>query len=181
MSTPASCEGKPPNRVSVPRWVALILASLVWFVAIPLAHGVVPWAISSLTPRYGWTNGQPGTWNLPGVILVALGVALLSWVLVVGMAQTPKKVKLGLTPSFLVRRGPYAFTRNPMYVAELGLWLGWAIFFGSIGVLVAAVVLIGVVNFTVVPREERSLERIFGQSYLQYKNSTPRWFGRPRC
>ena len=180
MRTPASYEGKPSNGVGIPRWAALILASFVWFVAIPLAHGAVPWAISSLTPRYGWANGRPGTWNLLGVIPVALGAALLIWVLVLGMAQTPNKVKLRLTPSFLMRRGPYAFTRNPMYVAELGLWLGWAIFFGSIGVLAGAVVLSGVVNFIVVPREERSLEAIFGQSYLQYKNRTPRWFGTPR-
>jgi protein-S-isoprenylcysteine O-methyltransferase Ste14 len=180
MSTPASHERKPSNGTSIPRWAALILAPFVWFVAIPLVHGVAPWAISSFTPRYGWAQGHPGTWNLLGVIPLALGATLLIWVLVAGMVQTPKKVKLRLTPSFLMLRGPYAFTRNPMYVAEVGLWLGWAIFFGSIGVLVAAVVLSGVVNFAVVPREERGLEAIFGQSYLQYKSRTPRWLGMPR-
>jgi protein-S-isoprenylcysteine O-methyltransferase Ste14 len=73
-------------------------------------------------------------------------------------------------------RGPYSFTRNPMYVAYLGIWLGWALFWGSIGVLAAAVVLGAVVSFVIVPREEHTLEAILGQSYVQYKNRTPRWF-----
>jgi len=160
----------------IPRWVAYVLACLAWFVAIPLAHGVVPWAISLLTPRWGWTDGRPSVWNLLGLIPVVLAAALLLWVFIVGLSQTPPKVKLGLTPSFLMMRGPYAFTRNPMYLAEVGLWLGWALFFGSIGVLSAAVALWAVVNFVIMPREERTLEGVFGQSYVQYKSRTPRWF-----
>ena len=175
MNPKADSKAKELNGVTVPRWLALILASLAWFVAIPLAHGVVPWAISLLTHRYEWVEGRPGTWNLLGIIYVALGAALLLWVFFVGIAQTPKRVKLGLTPSVLMVRGPYVFTRNPMYVAEVGIWLGWAIFFGSIGVLAAAVVLWAVVNFVILPREEHTLEGIFGQTYVQYKNRTRRW------
>ena len=156
--------------------MALILAPLLWSVAIPLAHGVVPWAISSLTHRFGWTGGRPGIWNLPGLVPVALGAAVLIWVLVVGLGQTPKRVKLGLTPSVLMMRGPYAFTRNPMYVAEMGIWLGWALFFGSFGVLAGAVALCAVVSLAIVPHEEHTLEAILGQSYVQYKNRAPRWF-----
>ena len=166
---------KALNGASVPGWLALILASLAWFVAIPLAHGVVPWAISSVTHRYGWIEGRPGIWNLAGIIDVALGAGLLIWVFIVGISQAPKRVKLGLKPSVLMMSGPYVFTRNPMYVAEVGIWVGWALFFGSIGVLAAAVVLWAVVNFVIVPREEHTLEGIFGQAYLQYKNRTRRW------
>jgi protein-S-isoprenylcysteine O-methyltransferase Ste14 len=72
--------------------------------------------------------------------------------------------------------GPYKFTRNPMYVAELGLWLGWAIFFGSVLVLVGFLALWSVVTLIILPREERSLEAAFGQTYLEYKSRVPRWF-----
>jgi protein-S-isoprenylcysteine O-methyltransferase Ste14 len=161
--------------VSVPRWMALILAFLAWLVAIPFAHGVVPWAISSTMHRYGWTEDRPGIWNLLGVIPVALGAALLIWVFVVGISQTPKRVKLRLTPAVLMSRGPYTFTRNPMYVAELGIWMGWALFFGSIGVFAAALLLWAVVSFVILPREELTLEAAFGQVYLQYKDRTRRW------
>jgi len=63
-----------------------------------------------------------------------------------------------------------------MYVAELGLWLGWALFFGSPGVFIGGVVLLSSMKFVILPREERGLEAAFGQAYLQYKNTVPRWF-----
>jgi protein-S-isoprenylcysteine O-methyltransferase Ste14 len=144
--------------------MAVILALLTWLIAIPVAHGVVPWAISTLMPRYGWAEGS----------------ALLIWILVVGIAQTPERVKLGLTPSFLMMRGPYRFTRNPMYIAELGLWLGWALFFGSPGVLIGCLVFWLGANLIILPREERGLEAALGHAYLQYKNRVPRWLGKTK-
>jgi len=72
-------------------------------------------------------------------------------------------------------RGPFRFTRNPMYVAELGLWLGWTLLFGSASVLIGCIILWLVLTLIVLPREERGLEAAFGEVYLQYKNTVPRW------
>ena len=36
-----------------PRWMFIIFAFAVWLVLMPLIHGVLPWALSLLTPRYG--------------------------------------------------------------------------------------------------------------------------------
>lgn len=160
--------------------MAVILALFTWLIVIPLVHGVVPWAISTLMHRYGWEAGFPGFWNRLGLIPVTIAAALLIWILVLGIAQTPDRVKLGLTPSFLMMRGPYRFTRNPMYLAELGLWLGWALFFGSPGVFIGCVALLSVADLVILPREERGLEAAFGQAYLQYKNRVPRWLGKTR-
>jgi protein-S-isoprenylcysteine O-methyltransferase Ste14 len=66
-----------------------------------------------------------------------------------------------------------------MYVAELGLWLGWAIFFGSVTVLIGFVALSAGINF-LVRREERDLEARFGEDYLQYKAAVPRWLMKTR-
>ena len=84
-----------------------------------------------------------------------------------------------LAPPFLMTTGPYAYTRNPMYVAELALWLGWAILFGSLVILLGFVVLT-VVIILVVPWEERGLETQFGETYRQYQARVPRWLGRTR-
>lgn len=46
--------------MSMPRWMALIVALIVWVVEVPLVHGVILWAISFVTPRYGWGAGRPG-------------------------------------------------------------------------------------------------------------------------
>jgi hypothetical protein len=53
-------------------------------------------------------------------------------------------------------------------------WLGD--FFGGLLVLIGFVVLWCVVTLIILPREERSLEAAFGQTYLQYKSRVPRWF-----
>jgi protein-S-isoprenylcysteine O-methyltransferase Ste14 len=166
--------------IIMPRSIAVIVGLFVGLVVIPLAHGVIPWALSTLLPRYGWTEGSPGFWNRLGLMVVALAAALLIWILAFAIPQTPSKVRLGLNPPFLMVRGPYRLTRNPMYVAELGLWLGWAIFFGSLLVLIGFVILWCVVTLIILPREERSLEAAFGQTYLQYKSSVPRWFRKTR-
>jgi protein-S-isoprenylcysteine O-methyltransferase Ste14 len=100
--------------------------------------------------------------------------------MVLHFAQTPEKVELEQTPKYLLRRGPYTFTRNPMYLAELALWLGWALFYGSIAVFIGFLVVWVLMNFMVVPREERNLEARFGQTYLRYKNTVPRWLGKTR-
>lgn len=162
--------------ITVRRSMAVSVALFVCLIAIPLGHGVLPWALSTRMPRYGWTEGSPGIWNLFGLIVVALGAAVLIWILALSINQTPERVKLGLTPSHLLMRGPYRLTRNPMYVAELGLWLGWAILFGSLPVLIGFLVLSSVVTLIFVPREERTLKAAFGQTYLEYKSRVPRWF-----
>jgi len=176
MNTPEISGSKPPNRGTIPRWMAVTLAVVVWLVAIPLAHGGIPWALSTVMPRYGWQHGAPGVWNRLGIIVVAVAAALLFWVLVIAITYTPQRVKLGLTPSSLMMRGPYRFTRNPMYVAELALWFGWSLLFGSPWVFAGFLVLLSIVTMIILPREERGLEAIFGQDYLHYKNRVPRWW-----
>jgi protein-S-isoprenylcysteine O-methyltransferase Ste14 len=162
--------------ITMSRSIAVIAALFVCLIVIPLVHGVLPWALSTRMPRFGWAGGSPGIWNRFGLIVVALAAALLIWILATVIPQTPERVKLGMIPSYLVIRGPYRLTRNPMYIAELGLWLGWIIFFGSPLVLIGFLVLWSVMTLVLLPREERSLEAAFGQTYLQYKSRVPRWF-----
>jgi protein-S-isoprenylcysteine O-methyltransferase Ste14 len=77
--------------------------------------------------------------------------------------------------SSLVVEGPYRFTRNPIY-------LGFTLFYGGITVfansLPSALLLpfvLVVMRRGVIEREERYLERIFGEEYLRYKARVRRW------
>ena len=180
MKSPESSPSTQRKRASVPRWIARILASFVFLIGIPFVHGVIPWVISRWMPRYGWANSEPGTWNWLGLIPVVIATVLLLWILASALPLTPARVELRLTPQVLLTHGAFRLSRNPLYIAELGLWLGWAFFFGSLGVGIGFVVLLSIVSLVLVPREERTLEAAFGQNYIDYKAAVPRWLGRIR-
>jgi protein-S-isoprenylcysteine O-methyltransferase Ste14 len=74
--------------------------------------------------------------------------------------------------------GPYAFSRHPMYIGELGLWLGSAVLYGSPVVLVGFGVLFALL-WQLAVREEGALEAKFGDAYRRYKARVPRWLGVP--
>ncbi len=182
MGTTGVPDKKPSSRFSLSRHTAFILAPIVWLVAIPFAHGVIPWAISFITTRYGWAGNHPSTVNLFGLFPIITGGACLIWVFALGctyFAEAPDRIELDWKPKLLMMRGPYAFSRNPMYVAELALWVGWAIFFGSVAVLFGSIILCAVIRL-VVAREERDLKSQFNSEYCEYMTAVPRWFGKVR-
>jgi protein-S-isoprenylcysteine O-methyltransferase Ste14 len=156
----------------LPHWLAYAFALIVW--------EVVPWAISLLAPYYGWTGGRPSPWNLFGLILVLVGTFGLIWGVRLHSTQNPEGIELELDKSYLLMRGPYTYSRHPMYVSELTLLLGWVIFYGSIAVLLALLIWCLFFIFVAVPREERVMEAHFGEAYRAYKLRVPQWLGLPR-
>jgi protein-S-isoprenylcysteine O-methyltransferase Ste14 len=77
-------------------------------------------------------------------------------------------------PNRLVDSGPYVFSRNPMYVAWTLGYVGVALVAGTAWPLLLLPVVL-VVTQVVVRREERSLERQFGDAYRTYKASVRRY------
>jgi protein-S-isoprenylcysteine O-methyltransferase Ste14 len=135
--------------------------------------------LSHLAPRHGWADGGPSGWNLLGYVPVAAGAALLLWVAASGFSRCrdlPERVPVDWSPALLMTGGPYAFSRHPMYAGELALWLGWAVLYGSMPVLIGFAFLAALVGL-LAPREERALEARFGEAYRRYKARVPRWPG----
>lgn len=79
----------------------------------------------------------------------------------------------------LVTYGAFAWCRNPLYVGNFWVWMGFTVVSGVYWFLPVAVVLFAIEYTLIVRYEEGVLESIFGQEYLDYKARTPRWFGRP--
>jgi protein-S-isoprenylcysteine O-methyltransferase Ste14 len=77
--------------------------------------------------------------------------------------------------SALVTSGPFRFSRNPMYLAMLTWLLGLAILLGSLVAFVFPVLFWLLADFFIIPLEERSTERLFGERYLEYKRHVRRW------
>jgi len=109
-----------------------------------------------------------------GLVLVLASIALfIAAVRSFRAAGTP--VPGDQPTTMIVRRGPYRFSRNPIYLSFYGLQLGIAFWTNNLWQLVALVATVLLIALVVVPREERYLESRFPATYLPYKASTRRW------
>lgn len=77
----------------------------------------------------------------------------------------------------LVTAGTNSLSRNPMYVAMAGVLLAHALDRGSWRALLPVAGFVATVERFQIVKEERALHGLFGQAYLDYCNSTPRWLG----
>ncbi len=75
----------------------------------------------------------------------------------------------------LAATGIYAHTRNPMYVGLALLMAGLGIALASTGILLMLIPAALVLHYGVVKREERYLERKFGEDYRHFKATVPRY------
>jgi len=80
-----------------------------------------------------------------------------------------------LPTTALVVEGIYGRTRNPLYLGTTLVYLGLSVAAGSLWAIVLVVPLLWVINVGVVAREERYLERKFGDAYRAYKTRVRRW------
>jgi protein-S-isoprenylcysteine O-methyltransferase Ste14 len=84
----------------------------------------------------------------------------------------------GTTPGPLAQAGPYRYSRNPLYIANIGLFASFAWASGSwLGVLLPAAL---VPYYSLIVRwEEARLSLVHGDAYRALTDRVPRWFGRP--
>jgi protein-S-isoprenylcysteine O-methyltransferase Ste14 len=80
-----------------------------------------------------------------------------------------------LPATALVVDGIYRRTRNPIYLGMTLVFLGLSVAAGSVWAIGLVVPLVWVVNTGVIAREERYLERKFGDAYRAYKARVRRW------
>ena len=126
--------------------------------------------IDKLLPFELPTVSQIPCWILliTGIILIVLGeAAFLTRGGATGAPSDPTK--------HLVVTGIYRWVRNPIYLGGTLVLLGVALARQSPTLLLAGLLFLPVMHFTVVRGEEQRLERDFGAEYLEYKHSVPRW------
>jgi len=112
--------------------------------------------------------------RIPGFVLLAIAVALMIWsVIVMSRAGTTPNPTRPTTA--LVIRGPYHFTRNPMYLAWELIIVGVGLAANAPWVILMAVPAAFITRRLVIDKEERYLEAKFGAEYLNYKSRVRRW------
>ena len=101
--------------------------------------------------------------------MVVAGALVAAWAVTTFADMNTKK------PTKIVTTGPYAFTRNPMYVAWTSIYIGGDLILNTVWMLAfLPVVLIGT-HYLAVIKEERFLEREFGDEYTEYKGRVRRY------
>jgi len=142
---------------------------------------VIPGTVVVYIPAYLLSTSR--TSRLPDVLFPALlflvpGLAGLAIVLTcvrdfaVHGQGTPAPVD---PPKMLVVKGLYRYTRNPMYTGVITVLLSEAGFFGSVTLLVYALIALGFFHAFVLLHEEPHLRQVFGSSYDEYCMRIPRW------
>ena len=79
-------------------------------------------------------------------------------------------------PKEFIVKGIYKYTRNPMVLGYILIVLGEYLFFGSTLLGIYVLLLFLLFHFYIIFIEEPELEKRFGDKYLFYKKSVPRWF-----
>jgi protein-S-isoprenylcysteine O-methyltransferase Ste14 len=117
-----------------------------------------PWRLFP-TPWLGPVLGGP---------LVVAGVTLAAWAV-----RAAGEVDLDRSDS-LVARGPYAFSRNPMYLAWTILYLGIAFVLSS-GWLMALLPAVILLTHLVILREEAHMDARLGEVYREHRARVRRY------
>jgi protein-S-isoprenylcysteine O-methyltransferase Ste14 len=118
---------------------------------------------------------------LPGGLAVLLGnLLLLGGIAVIALAYLHmKKAKTNIEPwkptTRILDSGLYRFSRNPIYVGMIAIYLGVTCLFNSVWFLPFLPLVLLVVHYGVILREEKYLENKFGEEYLDYQKRVRRW------
>jgi protein-S-isoprenylcysteine O-methyltransferase Ste14 len=138
---------------------------LAYLAAIMVGVGVHHW----------WpVHARPAGWMPVGITLVLLGMALLVWAQVAFRAKRtplePWKATKAIVPD-----GPFAWSRNPVYIAFAVIQVGIGVWSDKLAVVLLVLVPIVATAVLVVPREEVYLRRKFGAEYEDYCSRVRRW------
>jgi protein-S-isoprenylcysteine O-methyltransferase Ste14 len=118
-------------------------------------------------PTAGWGPA------VGALLIIVAGVFLVLAVLEFKRAGTPPEPYKPTTA--IVRSGPYRVTRNPIYLSFTLVQLGIALWMGSGWILVLLLPALVFMHYGVITREERYLERKFGDEYVKYRRAVRRW------
>lgn len=160
----------PPRPESDPETAGVLCPPpLVYLAGLLLGLGA-DWALA--LPPLPEASDAGGLWL--GAAFGASGLFLLLWAgrrfLGAGTPLPPHR-----PTTALVTEGPYRRSRNPIYLGMALIYLGVVCATVSLGALVLLPAVILVMEFGVIRREERYLERRFGEPYRAYKTRVRRW------
>jgi protein-S-isoprenylcysteine O-methyltransferase Ste14 len=138
------------------------------------------WVLAALFLALVWSRAvaspeeAPLRWEM--LALVAAGMLLRAWAGAhLGIHGNGSRAEAPL----LVTSGPYAFSRNPLYLSNLAIGAGLIFFANALSpeAAVAFLAFLLVHHVALARWEEKHLRRLWPEAYEAYAAATPRWFG----
>lgn len=107
-------------------------------------------------------------------------VLAIAWVVLQGWAMTCfRRAHTSIIPvkptTTLVVKGPFRISRNPIYLALMLLYAAAAVWLNALWPFLLLLPLIMIIQTYAIAREERYLERKFGEPYREYRRRVRRW------
>jgi protein-S-isoprenylcysteine O-methyltransferase Ste14 len=112
-----------------------------------------------------------------GVVLVALALGLDLWAMAT-MARQRANILPHRAATALVTTGPFALSRNPIYLGNTLLLVGIGLALANLWFLPVAGFAALAVDRLAIRREEAHLGLLFPGDWERYRERTGRWFGR---
>lgn len=107
-----------------------------------------------------------------GVVVTMLGELIRLWgVHHIGAISRTRTDRLGP----LIDTGPFAFVRNPLYLGNIALWVGFAMTARLAWMAPLIALLLGAEYHAIVKWEEQLLLSRLGEAYREYTARVPRW------
>jgi protein-S-isoprenylcysteine O-methyltransferase Ste14 len=109
-----------------------------------------------------------------GILLIVAGLAVAR-----AGVRAVWKAKSSIVPirptTAIATDGPYALTRNPMYLGLVFIYIGIAFLIHSAWALLLLPLVVVGIDRLVIAKEERYLAGKFGDSYISYCSRVRRW------
>ena len=129
---------------------------------------------AALDSLFGFTSFKSLIAAAAAWLLLAAGFLLRVWATYLFYERRMKVISL-VPQNRLITTGPYRFSRNPLYLGgNVLIFAGAALFLGSVDGLLLTGFATLATDF-MIRREERQLEREFGEECVRYKNQVRRW------
>jgi protein-S-isoprenylcysteine O-methyltransferase Ste14 len=140
----------------------------------PLVYLVAIVIGAALERVWRWTL-PTGRWGIVlGTLLIVAAIALVAWALR-EFARAETSPKPHEPTKAIVASGPFRFSRNPIYISFTLVQLGISLVAQSGWILALVLPALLFIRFGVIAREERYLERKFGEEYVRYARGVRRW------
>lgn len=133
------------------------------------------WLAGTLVVQYVLALGFPILWSGEwGIVPMVAGIGLIVWSGIhFRRARTP--IHPRRKPTTLITDGPFAYSRNPIYLGMVLIALGWAVHLSTFIALLVVPIFAGIIQRRFIAGEEFHIERALGEEWRAYAARVRRW------